>query len=143
VIPLLIVIVTLALFGAGLALGLRHQRKYQEQVRRETPPQPPSPEQLAFAAAVEKARRVVFDPQDAVDVTEAELAANPTAWHAQSIRVTGHWEHQFEGSWLAGAWVHPPAGMEIPYGQYRARAEGVWVFPRPVGSAGGLPGFSA
>ncbi len=88
-------------------------------------------------------------PRDAepVEVTEAQLLAEPTRWHGRRIRVEGTWDYQFESSSFAGVWLSVPdsalRGSVHQRRSLRVRVVGTWYYApsgRGYGHMGGSPG---
>jgi len=70
---------------------------------------------------------------------------DPARWHLRRIVATGQWHLMFERSSFANVWLVLPDGEFLPYGTYRARVAGTWIYPdaaarRGYGHQNGWPG---
>jgi hypothetical protein len=83
--------------------------------------------------------------REASRVAVQDLLDEPSRWHMRRIDVTGEWHFRFEGSAFANVWLRPPNDLRLPYGTYRARMIGTWIYPvaeanRGYGHGGMWPG---
>ncbi|MBO6935197.1 MAG: hypothetical protein JJ863_09475 [Deltaproteobacteria bacterium] len=139
-IPALIIVAFLLLTGLGIWLGVRHQLRYSADNPAAVAPRAPDPDAARVLEARQMAERFVFDGSQVIDVDEAQLRADPVAWHGKTIRVRGTWSRGFESSSLAGAWLQPRVNVEHGPGERLVEVEGLWLFPRAP-REGSLPGF--